>query len=343
MSGASFRFSITEPSQVGETRRIVQSISRDLGFSDTETGKLAIVIAEIGNNLLKHAGRGEILLRRLSLGPHVGLEILSIDSGPGMKDPSRCLQDGFSTAGSPGTGLGAIGRLAQVFDLYSQLGLGTVILAQFWSLAAGGQPKSSTIEYGVVCLPHPSERVCGDSWSIHFDRSCCSAFVIDGLGHGQGAADAADRAIHIFDKKWSVPGPALMNSVHQSLINTRGAVGALAEIEFLKGEVSFTGVGNIAGAVLTLENQKSMVSHYGTLGHQVLKVHSFQYPWPRFAVLLMHSDGLKSRSADFGNKYPNLLFQHPALIAGVLYRDFRRGNDDVTVLVARQRRSQGEI
>lgn len=340
MSEYSIRFFVNEPSHVGEIRRLAQSISRDLNFSETETGKLAIAITESGKNLLKHAKHGEILIRRLSENSHLGLEFLAIDSGPGMKDSVQCLQDGFSTAGTSGTGLGAIRRLAQVFDLYSQPSLGTIVLAQFWSLSAGGRPISPIIEYGVVCLPHPSETVCGDSWSIHYNQSHCFVFVVDGLGHGPAAAEAAQKAIRIFDNQWAISGIDLMNSVHQSLLNTRGAAGALTAIEFLNGIVTYTGIGNIASAVLTLEKQKSMASIYGTLGHQILKVQSFQYPWTKSTLLVMHSDGLKSKSVDFVSKYPGLIFKHPALIAGVLYRDFRRDKDDVTVLVAREGRSR---
>lgn len=336
--GVSIRFSITEPSQVGETRRMAQSISRDLHFDETETGKVAIVVTEAANNLLKHAGHGEILIRRLAYGSYLGIEILAIDRGPGMKDLDQCLRDGFSTAGTSGTGLGAIRRLAQVFDLYSQPGLGTIVLAQLWSLPSGVQLKSSAIEYGVVCLPHPSETVCGDSWAIHFEESRCLAFIVDGLGHGPGAAEASQRAIQIFEENGSISGPALLSSVHAALRSTRGASGAVTEIEFLKSNVTYTGVGNIAGVVLTLDSQRSMVSIYGTLGHQVLKIQSFQYPWPKPALLVMHSDGLKSKAVELG-KYSGLIFRHPALIAGVLYRDFRRDNDDATVLVAREGRS----
>ncbi|SAK57010.1 hypothetical protein AWB76_02388 [Caballeronia temeraria] len=50
----------------------------------------------------------------------------------------------------------------------------------------------------------------------------------------------------------------------------------------------------------------------------------------------MHSDGLNTRWEL--SRYPGLSMRHPSLIAAVLYRDHARGDDDVTVLVARERR-----
>ena len=44
---------------------------------------------------------------------------------------TRCLTDGYSTAGTPGTGLGAVRRLANEFDIYSAPGEGTIVMARF--------------------------------------------------------------------------------------------------------------------------------------------------------------------------------------------------------------------
>ncbi len=59
----------------------------------------------------------------------------------------------------------------------------------------------------------------------------------------------------------------------------------------------------------------------------------FGYAFPADALLVMHSDGLGSRWTL--EAYPGLVRRHPALIAGILYRDFKRGRDDVSVVVAR--------
>jgi hypothetical protein len=76
-----------------------------------------------------------------------------------------------------------------------------------------------------------------------------------------------------------------------------------------------------------------MPSHNGTVGHQAHKFQDFVYPFPPEALVLMHSDGLVSRWSLA--PYPGLVCRDPALLAGVIFRDFQRGRDDVTVLAAR--------
>ena len=76
-----------------------------------------------------------------------------------------------------------------------------------------------------------------------------------------------------------------------------------------------------------------MASHNGTVGHQMQRVQEFTFPWNADSLLVMHSDGLKS-SWDL-ERYPGIWSKHPGLIAAMLYRDFSRERDDVTVLVAK--------
>ena len=73
----------------------------------------------------------------------------------------------------------------------------------------------------------------------------------------------------------------------------------------------------------------------GTAGHTLHKITEFSYPWTDDALLLVHTDGLVSRW-DL-DRYPGLVQRHPSLVAGVLFRDFNRGRDDVTVVAARGR------
>ena len=98
----------------------------------------------------------------------------------------------------------------------------------------------------------------------------------------------------------------------------------------------YAGLGNIS-AILTLASggRQNMVSHNGTAGHSAARIHEFQYPFPRDAVLVMHSDGLATHW-DLA-AYPGLRTRHPSLIAGVLYRDHSRRRDDVTIVVVKER------
>ena len=65
------------------------------------------------------------------------------------------------------------------------------------------------------------------------------------------------------------------------------------------------------------------------------KVAEFVYPWSQQSLLILHSDGL---AAQWNlNHYPGLGARHPALIAAVLYRDFKRTGDEMTVIVVKVR------
>ena len=130
------RFAIGEPSEIAAARRAGTTLARRIGFDDVRAGQLAIVISEAATNIVKHAGHGEILLRKVTRGGASGIEVLAIDKGPGMRNVAQYMEDGQSTAGTYGVGLGAIRRLSQEFDLYSLPGLGTVLMMVVWGPSA---------------------------------------------------------------------------------------------------------------------------------------------------------------------------------------------------------------
>ena len=112
--------SITEMSQVGQARREAVLLAKKSGFNESYVGKIALIATELGTNLVKHATSGQLLMRVSDYDEGNYFEFLSLDRGPGMAEVSKCLTDGYSTAGSPGTGLGAIARMADQFDIYSR-------------------------------------------------------------------------------------------------------------------------------------------------------------------------------------------------------------------------------
>lgn len=326
-------FNITEPSHVGEARRMAMAIATDLGFNETDRGKVGIVVTEVANNLVNHAKDGELLLRSLQRDQISGLEILALDSGPGMVNVSECLRDGFSTKGTPGTGLGAIARLSAFFDIHSVPEVGTAIVAHLWSKPLPTQ-RLAALEIGVVCLPKLGETVCGDAWAVKQESGRNLIIVADGLGHGPLAAEASQKAVQVFQENSRLAPKQILEAVHDALRSTRGAAVAIALIDVNQQQVRFAGVGNIAGSVITASESRSMVSYNGIVGYQVRKIQEFVYPSPHGAMLILHSDGLATQWRV--DRYPGLAASHPSLIAGVLYRDFKRSRDDVTVLVTRQ-------
>ncbi len=322
---------IIEPSQPGEARRTALALADRLSFNETQRGKVGIVVTEVANNLVQHAGGGVVLLGAIEQNLSIGLEILALDKGPGMGDVEACLKDGFSTGGTSGNGLGAIQRLSNLLEIYSPPHQGTALLAHIW--ASTSQPTEEQLKIGGICLPMRGENVSGDAWTCQSYAHRRLLLVVDGLGHGSAAATAASAAVKVFQEDCQRSPYAIIEAAHSALRSTRGAALAIAEIDFDQQTVCFAGVGNIAASISSFTEQHHLVSYNGTVGHELQKIQEFRYPWYPNGILIMHSDGLGTQWKL--DRYPGLIQKHPSLIAGVLYRDFNRERDDVTILVAK--------
>jgi anti-sigma regulatory factor (Ser/Thr protein kinase) len=319
---------ISESSQVGEARREAQHAAERLGCDESAASNIAIAVTEAATNILKHAGGGELILRSLGKEEGEGLEVLALDRGPGMSSVKQCFTDGYSTGGGAGTGLGAMSRLASSFDIYSQPERGTALLLRFGKTAPPGR-----LQIGAVSVPKPGEEFNGDTWAVvHGERSEL-ILLADGLGHGEDAEEASEAALKPFGRGNGREPAAILEEIHQALRPTRGAAAAVARLDLWKETLHFAGLGNIGGTVLSGGTSRSLVSMAGIAGHQARKVQEFTYPCPPGSLVVLHSDGLSTHFRL--DSYPGLRERHAALIAGVLYRDFARGNDDVTVLVAK--------
>jgi anti-sigma regulatory factor (Ser/Thr protein kinase) len=301
-----------------------------LGFDDSRRSDVGIIVTELGTNLVRHAQAGELVLRSVAADGVTGVEILSLDRGPGISNIADALQDGFTTGSTPGNGLGAVRRLSDDFDIHTQTQAGTVLLSRVWSASP---PKRGPMNVSVVCLPKLGEEACGDSWPFEHDGSARTLILVaDGLGHGLQAAEASRQAVRLFRENIHQTSARIVETLHAGLRSTRGAAVAVADIRRDQGQLRFTGVGNIAANIITGTNSRSLVSQNGTAGAEARRIQEFVYPWERGALLVMHSDGLSSKWQV--SHYSGLRFKDHSLIAAVLYRDHRRIRDDVTVLVA---------
>jgi anti-sigma regulatory factor (Ser/Thr protein kinase) len=327
------RILVEDRSQTAEARRIARNMASALGLDEEKAERIAISVTEACTNILKHAVRGEILAHTSEDGS--ALEILALDRGPGMTNLEQCLRDGFSTGGSPGQGLGAIARLSSASDFYSVTGQGTAILAR-WSAGSNGQhPKpSDKMRIGVVNVPKPGQLVCGDSWGVEQTDDTTIVLVADGLGHGPEAQAASLEAVRMLHLNPALEPKELIERCHQALRSTRGAAVAVARIDRARGKLVYCGVGNISAQIYSGSKAgQHLVSVNGTAGHQSQRLQEFNYPWPGHGMLVMHSDGLASSTNVEARE--GLALRDASLIAGVLYRDFARGNDDATVVVAK--------
>ncbi|HYK05526.1 MAG TPA: SpoIIE family protein phosphatase [Thermoanaerobaculia bacterium] len=326
---------VSDASEVAGARRIAAQCAGALRLSETAAGRAALVTTELATNILKHGGGGSILF-----GSDHDIEgvltIIAFDKGNGIENVNAAMRDGFSTAGSPGTGLGAIERSAATFDLYAFPDRGTAVLCTI----ADEVPKRplfeapSRISVGGVCIPLPGEEHSGDAWTSIATRETVTIGVADGLGHGPVAATASAAAVRVFSEQTERTLDRILEDAHGVLRPTRGAAVGLARIYLAQNRLEFSGVGNIAGTIIGEDGaMRRVVSLNGIVGHEMRKVQTFSYPWTASSVLIMQSDGV---SASWNAAmYPGLLQHEPALIAAVLYRDHCRGTDDATVVVAK--------
>src|SRR5690348_7467373 len=237
-----FAVPIQDETQVGEARRAANAFAATLQFDEDTSGRIAIVVTEAARNLHRHAIGGELILTSFPFeqGPYI--EVLAIDQGPGMEDVNKCMRDGYSSAGTPGTGLGAISRLADGFDLHSTPGQGTVLMTRFYTKKAAGNLRASTLDVSATSVPHPGEHLCGDAWGTILDAHRAAFVIADGLGHGDYAEQAAQEAIRIFNQYSGGKPAELLEKMHSALRSTRGAAVAVAQIDLRQRQVSFAGV-----------------------------------------------------------------------------------------------------
>ena len=216
----SIEVQLTDPTHTSEARRAALRLSQRLGFDEAGQGRLALVVTEMATNIMKHARAGKIILTPLWQPDEMGIDVFGMDSGPGMANFAECLRDGYSTAGSPGTGLGAIVRQSGEYDVFTVPSKGTVIRARCFAnrTRTVGRPP---FEVGGITVPLTGFVESGDAWAVRLDRGALSLLVVDGLGHGPAAEEAALAATSVFEAKPDLSGERLFEEIHQALRPTR--------------------------------------------------------------------------------------------------------------------------
>lgn len=324
-------FPIDDASRVGEARRHASALARELGWDEVDVGRVALVVTELATNLLRHAKHGRLFIAsRRAFGD---IEVLAVDKGPGIANIARCMGDGFSTGSTPGTGLGAVRRLAQVFDVQSSVPEGTVVLARM--AAAARHAPGARVEIGAVALCAPGESVCGDGWAARIEGSRAAVMLADGLGHGPQAAEAAQAATAVFERDPFADPRAILDDAHRELRMTRGAAVTLVQVDGAEGTIRSAGAGNVIARIVGGASDRTLLSQHGTIGLQVRRLEEVRAEWPPHAVVVLHSDGIESRWA--APLVHPALAHDPAFVAALLARDHFRGRDDASAVVLRRK------
>ncbi len=237
---------VTERSAIAECRRAARIWAEASDLPRERCDAVAIVASEAATNLLRHAEQGRLYLQRVPGREGPWLLLAAVDKGPGIEDVDAALCDGQSTAGSAGTGLGAMRRLSDRFDIYSTP-RGTTVTCEFGS----GPRAMAGVELGAFLRNHPGETACGDGWAARSRGGVFELMVVDGLGHGPRAAAAAREALEAFEgTRAEDPGEVLVD-LSEQLLGSRGSVTGLARIESADGTLRYAGIGNISAAILS--------------------------------------------------------------------------------------------
>ncbi|PVC69816.1 serine/threonine protein kinase [Streptomyces sp. CS081A] len=323
-------------------RREAARLARRVGMPTDRVAEIELAVTEAATNLEKHARDGALALRVVTLRGRAALELLSVDSGPGMADVGSALTDGVSGSGTLGVGMGAIARFADAFDVHSLPGRGTALLARFWA-GDGTDPFAGTDEPEVAGLTRPisGEEVCGDTWAARTEHGpdgarAVTVMMCDGLGHGPLAALAGERARAAFRAGPHGSPQDVVRALHAELRGSRGAAITVARADFSRGTVEHCGVGNISAFVVGGEKRSTLLSLPGIVGHQLPALRPFRTPLDRDAVLVLHSDGLSDRwsPADL----PGLFTRRSAVVAAQLLGQAGVRRDDAGVVVVRAAR-----
>lgn len=339
---------IKDDSQVGAARRAVHRYASRAGFREEQLSDLDIVVQEIATNAVRYATLGGCLHWREAPGREPGIELFYTDKGPGIYDLERALRDGVSTGGSLGTGFGAMRRLLDEFDAHSvpkgttrrlsnarRTNYGTVILGRKWVDPAHdsevGRDRGAARRVGSWSRPRPGEELNGDAYFVSEHDGELLLAVVDGLGHGHGANEAARAAVDTLEQWRGEPLQELVWGVHESLRATRGAVMGAVIVNRSREAFTYAGVGNIEVRLLGPADPGRPVPSNGTLGARLSNVRVWPHRLAEGVTLVLASDGI-SATWDI-TSYPGLATKSPQMLAGVLLRDFARNSDDATVLV----------
>lgn len=307
-----------------ETARAVAGRCR---LSGALPDRAAVVASELASNLAKHASSGSLFLQPLPLGG--GMEIVAVDRGPGIGELQRCLVDGYTTGTSLGAGLGAVKRIATALTIRTRPGTGTLICARLTEPDAKAPARQ---EVGVVCLPADHEQVSGDACAVVEHDTARTAIVVDGLGHGPPAAEAAQAALRAFHRAPDLPLPELLTALHRALRRTRGAAVGLLRLH--PGRAEYSGVGNVRVLTLTpLDVEHRLTGQPGIVGLNMATPSVRAFPLPTEATAVLHSDGIDQRWARSPSAFVHRL--PPFLLAASLAHSHRLSRDDATVIAAR--------
>jgi anti-sigma regulatory factor (Ser/Thr protein kinase) len=313
-----------------------KEVALSVGFSELESEEIALAVSELATNQIKHAVGGSIVIEPLT-GDRMGIRVDAVDAGPGIADVEAALSDGYSTAGSLGLGLGSVNRLMDVMEIHSQPGQGTRVTCQRWLKPKPQAFMSSMIDIGVATRPLPGMGVNGDAFVVKQWPEHALVGVIDGLGHGQYANLAAEKARQYVETHADQPLAAIFRGTARACLATRGVVMSLASFDLPENSpemrFSFGSIGNIEVRLLGSSEQAFFNLRRGVVGANAPNVVVTEHGWSEGNLLILHSDGLSTHWEP--GDFPNLFVSPANQVAQELLARLAKEEDDATVMVVK--------
>ena len=326
-------FNANDRSYFSLIKKEIHRIALDAGINQDRLNKIDLIVAEMTSNLYKYGEDGEILLGVFSNLGTPYIEIICLDNGPGMINPTRMIQDGMSTSKTLGHGLGSMKRMSDTFELYSLIGWGTIVLSRIFIDPVKMKQKSDFIIRPIV-VAKPGETKSGDGFAYKITDKYLKIMLADGLGHGPEANKAINEAEAAFKVFPDYSPTETLRFIHNLTKKTRGAVITIAGYEFASKTWSCTGIGNIATRMIGPTTFRNHMSYNGIVGHNIPNtINEQHYSGELFNQVMLCSDGIKTR-IDL-QKYPQMYKYDLSVFAAAIYKDHARKTDDMSVVIAK--------
>jgi hypothetical protein len=191
------------------------------------------------------------------------------------------------------------------------------------------------IKWGIAQRALAGQTVSGDRYLMHAGPDRILMAVVDGLGHGEEAAEAAEAAMATIETYHQEPVISLLRRCHAALRCTRGAVISIASIDAIYESMVWLGVGNVEGIILraertTIPEQEHIPLLPGVVGYQLPRLRAVVTPMNRGDLIIFYTDGIRGDALS----HP-IARNSPQQIARRLCSEFNKGTDDALVLAAR--------
>ena len=191
------------------------------------------------------------------------------------------------------------------------------------------------VEYGVARFVLPGQGESGDQHIVRCHENGVLIAAIDGIGHGEEAADAANVAASVLMTDGNQPVISLVERCHEKLRATRGVVLSVASIESAYSLMTWVGVGNVHGVLVRADTkranmQETLLLRGGVIGSQLPALQATVLPIARGDTIYFVTDGIRS---DFAESLTAL--ENPQRAAERILGKYQKGNDDALVLVTR--------